>query len=286
MSTINWYPGHMYRTSKDIQKLTARVDLIIEILDARIPFSSRNPMLMAMRGDKPCISVLAKCDLADPALTAKWQRYLEKKQGVKTMTATIKQPEKMRDLLMLCRRMMPQKSIKSSRIEAMIVGIPNVGKSTMINILSGRVLAKTGNEAAVTKQIQRIKLSQDVLLLDTPGVLWPKVKNKHSSYRLAITGAIKATAINHDEIALYMVNYLRKVYPDAVKRRYRLNELPEDDLALLNTIGAKRGCLVAGGTIDLDRTASIVLTEFRSGAIGRITLETPEMMEREAGDHK
>ena len=281
MANINWYPGHMHKASKEMRKIIPQVDLIIEILDARIPFSSENPMLADIRGDKPCIKVLSKSDLADPVITQQWQEYLEKQKGVKTIAMTTDEPDKMRDLLTLCHKMVPVKANGDERLEAMIMGIPNVGKSTLINILAGRMIARTGNEPAVTKNQQRIKLDQGIVLLDTPGVLWPKLENRHGGYRLAITGAIKETAISNDDIAMYAVDYFRRAYPDLLKARYNLDELPEDELPLLEMIGAKRGCLRAGGRVDLDRAAKILLTEFRDITIGRITLETPEMMESE-----
>ncbi len=281
MANINWYPGHMHKASKEMRKIVPQVDLIIEILDARIPFSSENPMLTDIRGDKPCIKVLSKSDLADPVMTQHWQDYLEQQKNVKTISLTTEEPEKMHGLLSLCHKMVPVKANGSERLEAMIMGIPNVGKSTLINHLAGRMIAKTGNEPAVTKMQQRIKLDQGVVLLDTPGVLWPKLENPHGGYRLAITGAIKETAISNDDIAMYAVDYFRQAYPELLKQRYQLDKLPEDELALLEMIGAKRGCLRAGGRVDLDRAAKIVLTEFRDATIGKITLETPEMMEQE-----
>jgi len=271
----------MHKASKEMRKIVPQVDLIIEILDARIPFSSENPMLADIRGDKPCIKVLSKSDLADPIVTQQWQDYLEQEKGVKTIALTTEEPEKMHDLLNLCHKMVPTKQNGSERLEAMIMGIPNVGKSTLINNLAGRMIAKTGNEPAVTKNQQRIKLDQGVVLLDTPGVLWPKLENKHGGYRLAITGAIKETAVSNDDIAMYAVDYFRRAYPELLKQRYQLDELPEDELPLLEMIGAKRGCLRAGGRVDLDRAAKILLTEFRDITIGRITLETPTMMEAE-----
>ena len=281
MADINWYPGHMHKASKEMRKIVPQVDLIIEILDARIPFSSENPMLADIRGDKPCIKVLSKSDLADPIVTQQWQDYLEQEKGVKTIALTTEEPEKMHGLLSLCRKMIPAKENGDERIEAMIMGIPNVGKSTLINNLAGRMIARTGNEPAVTKNQQRIKLDQGVVLLDTPGVLWPKLENKHGGYRLAITGAIKETAVSNDDIAMYAVGYFRQAYPELLKARYQLDKLPEDEITLLEAIGAKRGCLRAGGRVDLDRAAKILLTEFRDITIGRITLETPEMMEVE-----
>ena len=281
MANINWYPGHMHKASKEMRKIIPEVDLIIEILDARIPFSSENPMIKEIRGDKPCIKVLSKSDLADPELTQQWQDYLEQEKGVKTIALTTEEPDKMHRLLDLCHKMIPVKTNGSERLEAMIMGIPNVGKSTIINNLAGKMIARTGNEPAVTKNQQRIKLDKGVVLLDTPGVLWPKLENKHGGYRLAITGAIKETAVSNDDIAMYAVGYFRQAYPELLKQRYHLDNLPEDDITLLELIGSKRGCLGRGGIVDLERAAKIVLTEFRDITIGRITLETPQMMEQE-----
>ena len=278
---INWYPGHMHKASKEMRKIMPQVDLMIEVLDGRIPFSSENPMLAQLRGDKPCIKVLSKCDLADPVMTKVWQDYLEQDKGVKTIALTTEAPERMQDLLGLCKQMVPNKASSVKNIQAMIMGIPNVGKSTLINHLAGRLIAKTGNEPAVTKMQQRIKLEQGIVLLDTPGVLWPKLENQHGGYRLAVTGAIKETAVSNDDIAMYAVAYLREAYPESLKARYQLEELAKDDVILLEAIGRKRGCLRSGGMVDLDRAAKILLTELRAGTLGQITLETPTMMEKE-----
>ena len=279
--TINWYPGHMYKASKEMRKVMPQVDLMIEVLDGRIPFSSENPMLAQLRGDKPCIKVLSKCDLADPVLTQLWQDYLEQDKDVKTIALTTDLPERMMDLLVLCKQMVPNKASSVKNIQAMIMGIPNVGKSTLINHLAGRLIAKTGNEPAVTKMQQRIKLDQGIVLLDTPGVLWPKLENQHGGYRLAVTGAIKETAVSNDDIAMYALAYLREAYPESLKDRYKLAELAKDDVTLLEMIGRKRGCLRSGGIVDLERAAKILLTELRAGTLGRVTLETPAMMENE-----
>ena len=278
---IQWYPGHMHKASKEIKEILPQVDLIIEILDSRIPFSSQNPMLATLRGDKPCIKILSKSDLADPEITRLWQTYLEQEQGVKTLAVTVEHPEKIRQLPDLCHKMLPDKAPGSRLIHTLIVGIPNVGKSTLINILAGRMIAKTGNEPAITKMQQRIDIGKGIILLDTPGLLWPNVENKNSGYRLAATGAIKDTAINHDQIASFAAEYLLHHYPDYLKTRFQLEHLPETEQQLMDAIGKNRGCLRSAGRIDMDKVAKILLTELRAGMIGRISLETPAMMEQE-----
>jgi len=275
---IQWYPGHMHKASKDIKHALPDIDLLIEILDARIPFSSQNPMLSSLRGDKPVIKVLNKTDLADPALTASWQHYLEQEQATKTLAVTTQQPDKIRQIIDLCGKMLPEKQQAHKVIRTMIMGIPNVGKSTIINILAGRVIAKTGNEPAVTKQQQKINLANNIVLSDTPGVLWPNVENRHSGYRLAVTGAIKDTAFQHDDIALFALDYLLSRYPQALSTRYRLDSQPQDAMHALLAIGQRRGCLRSGGHVDLDKTAKLFLTELRAGTLGGITFETPDMM--------
>ncbi|MGZ8223520.1 MAG: ribosome biogenesis GTPase YlqF [Methylobacter sp.] len=281
---IQWYPGHMHKASKEIKEILPQIDLIIEILDARIPFSSQNPMLTTLRGNKPCIKILSKSDLADPEITRQWQTYLEQEQGVKTLAVTVGQPDKMKQLPDLCHKMLPHKDSSSRLMHTLIVGIPNVGKSTLINILAGRMIAKTGNEPAITKMQQRIDIGSGIILLDTPGLLWPNVENKNSGYRLAVTGAIKDTAINHEDIAVFAAEYLLKNYPDYLKARFQMDQLPENEQQLMEIIGKNRGCLRAGGHIDRDKVAKILLSELRAGTIGRVSLETPAIMEKELAE--
>lgn len=278
---IQWYPGHMHKASKEVKALLPQVDVIIEILDARIPFSSQNPMIAKLRADKPCIKVFSKCDLADPDATQIWQDYLEQEQGVKTLAVNNKQPEKIRQLPDLCKKMMPDKVASGKQITALIMGIPNVGKSTLINIVAGRMIAKTGNEPAITKMQQRIDLGNGIILFDMPGLLWSNVENRNSGYRLATTGAIRDTAIDHDDIAYFVADFLLRHYPDLVKARFQLESLPEKEEDLLKIIGTQRGCLRSGGRVEMDKAAKILLAEYRAGTIGRITLETPAMMKQE-----
>lgn len=278
---IQWYPGHMHKASKEIKQTLHNVDIVIEVLDARIPFSSQNPMLVTLRGDKPCIKILSKSDLADPEITQQWQIYLEQEHIVKTLAVTVEHPEKIRQLSDLCHKILPDKALGGRLINTLIVGIPNVGKSTLINILAGRLIAKTGNEPAITKMQQRIAIGNGIVLLDTPGVLWPNLENKNTGYRLATTGAIKDTAINHEQIAYFAAEFLLQSYPESVKSRFQLEHLPDSEEALLKAIGKSRGCLRSGGQVDMDRVSKILLAELRAGTIGRMSFETPAVMELE-----
>ena len=281
---IQWYPGHMHKARKEIEEVMPQVDLVIEVLDARIPYSSENPVISTLRGDKPCIKLLNKSDLADPEVTQRWIEYLEREQGVKAMAITTLQAAQVKKIPDLCRKFVPNRDKLEKDIRTMVMGIPNVGKSTIINTLAGRMIAKTGNEPAVTKVQQRINLRNGIVLSDTPGILWPKVDNEKSSYRLAITGAIKDTAMEYEDVAMFAAEYFLKAYPEAIAERYKLTELPDTDIELLEAIGRKRGALRPGGRIDLHKVSELVLHEFRSGKMGQLSLETPEMAEQEKAE--
>ncbi len=282
--SINWYPGHMHKAGKEIKQALPKVDLVIEVLDARIPFSSENPMLASFRGNKPCIKIFNKSDLADPEVTELWQAHLEQQNNLKTLALSSHYPEKIRQIPNLCRKLLPQRQDSIKQIRAMIMGIPNVGKSTLINILVGRSIAKTGNEPAVTKMQQRIILADDIVLFDTPGMLWPKLTTRQVGYRLAITGAIKDTAIDHADVAMFAAQYLLSHYPENLKARYQLEQLPDTELELLETIGKLRGCLGSHGLVNLDKVAKILLAEFRAGTLGTISLELPHLVEQELAE--
>lgn len=278
---IQWFPGHMHKAGKEIKERMPEIDLLIEVLDARLPFSSANPLLSELRGEKPCIKILNKADLADPLRTEQWQKYLEQEEGVKTLAMIALDTDKAQKVTELCRKLIPHKTENTKVIHVLIMGIPNVGKSTLINALIGRTIAKTGNEPAVTKQQQRIDLRNGIILHDTPGMLWPNLENYNTGYRLATTGAIKDTALKHDDVASFAGDFLMHNYPDALKNRYQIDVLPETDYDLLLLIGKKRGCLRSGGQIDLDKVAKILLSEIRDGLLGRLTLETPCIMREE-----
>lgn len=278
---VHWFPGHMHKALTEMKEALPKVDVLIEVLDARIPYSSENPQIAKIRGDKPCIKIFNKSDLADPNITAKWQEHLETDRAVKTFTTSIDNTAKTKQILDLIRKTCAQKDASVKSINAMIIGIPNVGKSTLINILAERVIAKTGNEPAVTKSQQRINLGNGITLLDTPGVLWPKLENPNTGYRLAISGAVKDTALEYDDIGFYAADYLIKAYPELLKERYNIQDLPDTELAFLELAAAKRGALMAGGRVNLHKICELLIAEYRGGKLGRITLETHQMIAQE-----
>ena len=271
----------MHKAAKEIKELLPKIDIIIEVLDARIPYSSENPMIADLRGNIPSIKLLSKSDLANPDMTQQWIAYFEKQSTIKAIAVSTEQPEKIRQISRLCKSMLPGKEDKAGNINVLIMGIPNVGKSTIINTLAGKAITKTGNEPAVTKGQQKINLHNGIMLWDTPGMLWPKVHNENSAYRLATTGAIKETAISHDDIAFFAADYLLKTEPQLLKNRYQLDELPHTEIEFLELIGMKNGCLGKGGRVDLDKISKRFLTDIQDAIIGRLTFETPAIAERE-----
>ncbi|OAN11254.1 ribosome biogenesis GTPase YlqF [Photobacterium jeanii] len=283
-NTIQWFPGHMHKARKEIEEVLPKIDVIIEVLDARIPFSSENPLIKTFRqkNDKPVVKVLNKRDLADPEMTERWIEHLEQDQGVKAIAITTEQISEVQKITELCRKLAPHREEMGKNIRTMIMGIPNVGKSTIINTLAGRTVAVTGNQPAVTRQQQRINLQNGIVLSDTPGILWPKVENPHSGFRLAATGAVKDTAMDYIDVAFFTIEYLMQAYPDLIKARYDLDDdLPESEIELMEAIGRKRGCLKSGGRVDLHKASEILINELRNGTLGHITMERPEMITEE-----
>ncbi len=279
---IQWYPGHMHKARKKIKESMPQVDIVIEVLDARIPYSSENPLVNELRSDRLCIKLLNKSDLADPAATKLWQSYFEADRGVKALPIIAEKRGEARQLIKLishtAKSMLEGRNLELKPARVMILGIPNVGKSTLMNSLAGRALAKVGNEPAVTKAQQNIRLADGISLSDTPGLLWPKVDDVDSGYRLAVTGAIRNTAIEFEDVALYAAEFFLEYHPDVMLKRYKLKVLPKDGITLLEEIGRRRGALRAGGHIDLHKASEALLNEYRGGLLGRISLETPEMV--------
>lgn len=282
--TIQWYPGHMHKAQKEIKESLPKVDVIIEVLDARIPFSSENPLISSLRRDKPCIKVLSKSDLADMSIVQQWQQHLEKERNVKVFPISTEDKGRMKSLPAMCHKLLPRKAADVKKFRAMIVGIPNVGKSTLINVLCGKAIAKTGNEPAVTKTQQFIQISEDFLLLDTPGILWPKQMYEKSSYRLALTGAIKDTAMDYADIAFFGAEFLMNTFPHILLERFALKSLPDSELEFFEIIGKLRGCLGPGGRVDITKISEVFVREFRDGTLGRMCLETPEMVLQEVAE--
>ncbi len=279
--SINWYPGHMHKARKEMLKVLSNIDVLIEIVDARLPFSSQNPVIGQWRSSKPTLVILSKTDLADPVVTGQWQQYLEQESQVKTLTYHKEDKHKLKQIAELCLKLAPIEPTALKPINAMIVGIPNVGKSTLINALAGKIIAKVGDEPAVTKRQQKINLGNNVILHDTPGILWPKIENPESGYRLAITGSIKNTAIEYEDIGFYTTEALMQLYPERLCKRYDIKELPSTPLESLELIGFKRGAKQAGGRVNLHKASEILIHDLRSGHLGPLTLETPTMIERE-----
>ncbi len=280
---IQWYPGHMHKASQAFKKILPQVSLVIEVIDARLPFSSENPMLARLCKDKPCIKILNKADLADKLRLAQWQENLEQDEQIKTLTCSL-QDNAINRLPGLCRELMPARQNRSTMIYAMIAGIPNVGKSSLINRLADRNIAKTGNEAALTRLQQRIEISSELTLIDTPGMLWPNIEIRNSGYRLGATGAIRDTALDLQDVACYIAEFFLDNYPELIQQRYALDSLPGSEVELLETIARKRGCIVSGGRVDFEKVSRLIIAELRSGEIGKICLETPESMVRELAE--
>ncbi|KUO75488.1 MAG: ribosome biogenesis GTPase YlqF [Clostridia bacterium BRH_c25] len=281
---IQWYPGHMVKAKRKIAEDLKLVDIVIELLDARIPMSSRNPEVDEIVGNKKRIIVLNKSDLADPAVNRKWVDYFNQ-ENTKVILANSVSGTGLKDVLAASKQLMKEKldKLKSKgllvkTVRALIIGIPNVGKSTFINKLAGRSVAQTGDRPGVTKAKQWIKVSPELELLDTPGILWPKFEDERVGMCLAFTGAIKDEILDVNELAQRLLEVLTSKFPNKLKARYKLEDI-QPDMApeeLLKAIGRKRGCIIAGGEIDIQRASVMLLDEFRGGKIGNITLETPE----------
>ncbi|MDG0871174.1 ribosome biogenesis GTPase YlqF [Paenibacillus thiaminolyticus] len=285
--TIQWFPGHMTRARRQIQEKLKLIDVAIELLDARLPMSSRNPMIGDILQHKPRLILLNKADLADPEMNARWLQAFRGEGhaalaiDASTGTNVAQIPGEARKLLEEKIQRQLAKGMKPRPVRALIVGIPNVGKSTLINKLAGRSVAATGDRPGVTKGQQWIKVGSEMELLDTPGILWPKFEDQEVGYRLAATGAIKDEILNVEDIAFYAIKQLADQYRDRLNERYGLEIPPQGGLEqdeiveMMEAIGRKRGCLMAGGRVNLEKASSLILRDLRGGKLGRITLEEP-----------
>lgn len=279
---INWFPGHMKKTQREIKENLTLVDAVIEIRDARIPRSSANPDIEKLLEGKPRIILLNKSDLTDGAVTREWIKYLTK-EDVRVLEVNCLQGEGLKNIKPMLLNLLKEKhdrlkakGMVNITIRAMVVGIPNVGKSTFINKMARNSIAKTGDKPGVTKSKQWIKTGIGIELLDTPGVLWPRFEDDRTALNLAFTGAIKDEIMDIEELALNLVERLQNNYPDKLKERYKLNEIFEAPIDTLDAIGKKRGTLISRGQIDYNRIAVILLDEFRGGKLGNISLERPK----------
>lgn len=283
--TIQWFPGHMAKTKRLITECLPLVDIVIEILDARIPHSSKNPDLEKITANKPRLTVLSKAGLADPEASKMWREYYKSK-GKEAIFYDCHGGENLSAIAPAVKRVLEEKleryeskGMTGRRLKAMMVGIPNVGKSSLINKLAGSGKAKVEDRPGVTRTKQWIPTTIGIDLLDMPGVLWPKFEDQTVGENLAITGAIKDDILDTEHIAILLVGRLRKTAPDKLSERYKLGDMSQydslEDWELFEVIGKKRGFLISGGEVNYERTANILLDEFRSSKIGRITLELP-----------
>lgn len=281
---IQWFPGHMHLTRKAIGERVKDIDVVIEVLDARLPGSSANPLLAELTGHKPTLKVLNKQDMADPERTPLWLDWYNAQPGVRALPLDASDTAPTRKLIDGCHQLSPNRGGMAKPMRVLICGVPNVGKSTLINTMSNKRQAKTGDEAGITKLEQRITLADDFYLWDTPGMLWPRITAPESGYNLAASGAVGRNAYDEELVALELLRRLQRQYAPLLEARYKLG-LPEGAVAemhdeeLLEAIGRKRGAMLGRGRVNVQKTAEIVLTDFRTATLGRITLETPSEFE-------
>jgi ribosome biogenesis GTPase A len=278
--SIQWFPGHMTQARKKAAETMAQTDLVIEVVDARIPEASCNPMIHELRlhRQRPCLKLLNKADLADPAATRAWIEHYNAQPGVKAVAISCRKPGEAQRVPTAARALAPHRGDTLKPLRMMIMGIPNVGKSTLMNALLGRRVAAVGDEPAVTKSQQRIELSPELIVVDTPGMLWPKIVHPHDGLMLAVCHAVGRNAVIDEEVAVFLAGLLLERYPAALPERYGLKAGTQDAVGVVEAIARKRGCLIKGraGELDLEKAAMILLTDFRDGRLGRISLETPE----------
>ena len=278
--TIQWYPGHMTAARKKAAEAMAAIDVVIEVVDARLPEASTNPMVRELRlqRQRPCLKVLNKADLADPEVTQAWLAWYRRQDGMRALAVSCRKPGDVARLPALCRALAPHRADNTKPLRMMIMGIPNVGKSTLMNVLLQRKLAKVGDEPAVTRAQQTSQLDIANWLTDTPGLLWPKIEHASDGFMLAASNAVGRNAMRDEEVAGFLAALLLRRYPQALSGRYALaaDSLPAlDGVAVIEAIARRRGLLLRGGLVDREKASRVLLQDYRDGLLGRISLETP-----------
>ncbi|HKL00392.1 MAG TPA: ribosome biogenesis GTPase YlqF [Desulfotignum sp.] len=271
---IQWFPGHMLETQNLLQKSAAKVDAILEVLDARVPRASENPLVEKLCKNKFRLKILNKADLADPDITTLWLAYFKNQKKMSAIAITATDKALASRVLTYCGDHLHRNRARKRKL--LVVGIPNTGKSTLLNTLAGKKIARTGNVPAITRHQQRTSLKNNIDIYDTPGILWPVITPRQRAYALAVSGAISDTAVDYQDIAFFAAGFLLQRYPELLLSRYRfLDALPGDETELIERIGAARGCLKPGGLINYQKAGEILIRDLRAGKIGRISIETP-----------
>lgn len=281
--TIQWYPGHMAVAVDKVKEAMAENDLVVEVLDARCPQASRNPMVEKLRNhrQRPCLKVLNKADLADPVATAAWLKFYSAQKGVSAIALSCKKPGEAAKVLAAAKKLAPHRNDNFKPLRMLIMGVPNVGKSTLINALLKKRVAKVGDEPAVTKVLHRYDISSTVQITDTPGLMWPKIDEEHAGLMLAASHAIGANAYIESDVAIFLGDVLLARYPKALAARYGVgagteaDAQPLDGVSVVEAVAAKRGLRRKGGEADFDKASLLLLADYRSGALGRVSLEAP-----------
>ena len=275
---IQWFPGHMNAARKKAAETMEMTDLVVEVLDARLPAASSNPMVEELRlhRQRPCLKIMNKDDLADPEVTKEWLDYFNRQSGVDAVALSCKNPAEVARIPQLCQKLVPHRTGPGKPVRVMIMGIPNVGKSTLMNMLLKRRVATVGDEPAVTKSQQRLYLNKNMVLTDTPGMLWPKIVYPSDGYMLAASHAVGVNALIEEEVAAFLGDVLLARYPELLALRYKIPVDGLDGIGLMEMIARKRGFKIRGGELDVEKGAHTLLQDYRHGAIGRISLETPE----------
>ncbi len=278
---IQWFPGHMHLTRQAIAERIKQIDVVMELLDARLPGSSANPLLAELTGQRPRLKILNKQDLADATRTEAWLAWYGAQPDTRALALDASETAPAQRLIDASRALAPKRVGMDKPLRVLVCGIPNVGKSTLINTLMGKRATKTGDEAGITKTEQRLALAKDVYLFDTPGMLWPRIIVAQSGYNLAASGAVGRNAYDEEEVALELLGYLKQHYPDRLIERYKLDDacVARPDEEVLTEIGRKRSALQSGGRVDLQKAAEVLINDFRSTNLGRMTIETPEEYE-------